>query len=236
MIRKIIFICVLLLPAQASGQSQGFHQFLYWVRFQTYLTLSPRLYWTNEADNRRFFDPDVENQLIFHSRLHYKKGPWDLAAGLTLSSAFAQRPEIGYSHATTELRPVAELSHELQTGKMSIQNRIRIDNRFFEVDEEKSIWEESRYVMRWRYRIQARIPLKKKEEQTTVTLRVSDEIMFNHVENFFDQNRLYVTVDFFLNKKLSFETGFIEIYQQRFGTSQVFYRHVWRSSLQYRIN
>ena len=140
---KTIFVFFLACVSHhAFCQQQSFQQHLYWIRFQTQWTLSPKMYWNNEVDNRRFFDPDVQNQLIFHSRLHYKTGPWDVAGGLTLSYAFAQFPERGYDHVTTEIRPVAEISHEVSVGAVSLQNRFRIDNRFFQVNEDESIWED----------------------------------------------------------------------------------------------
>jgi hypothetical protein len=221
---------------ETQAQHTVYRQTLYWIRYQAQLNFSPSLYWTNEADNRRFIDPDVENQLIFHSRLHYKKGPWDFGGGLTLSYAFAQRPETGYKNAVTEIRPVGEATHELNIGKVILANRIRIDNRFFEMNENKSIWTDSRYVLRMRYRIQARIPLKISDNKSKVLLKVAEEIMFNHVSNFFDQNRIYVNTEFYLNDNFSIETGYIYIYQQRFGTTEFFSRNVLRFSLLHKIN
>src|SRR5688572_11846551 len=192
-----IFLCtsLCLYTSTSLAQKNVYQQTQYWLRYQVQLNFSPQLYWTNEADNRRFIDPDVQAQLIFHSRLHYKKKKWDFAGGLTLSYAFAARPELGYKHATTEVRPVVEVSHETPLHRVAIQNRLRIDNRFFEVSENESIWKESRYVTRLRYRLQFRIPLKKTDDVTKITLRLADEIMFNAQENFFDQNRVYATGD-----------------------------------------
>lgn len=211
-------------------------QSLYWLRYQNQLFFSPSFYWSNEIDNRRFFNPDVQNQLIFHSRLHFKKGNWDFATGLTFSSIFAQKPENGYDHTVIEIRPVAEVTHELPIGKFFFQNRLRLDNRFFEEDREKSIFEESIYVLRIRYRAQFRIPLKTNSEQlATITLRIADEVMFNHIKNTFDQNRIYATTDFYLSKKFTLETGYIYIFQQRFGEDEFFKRHVIRLSVLHKI-
>jgi hypothetical protein len=234
---KIIFFLLLFTVARISqGQHKVYPQALYWIRYQAQFNVSTSLYWLNEADNRRFLNIDVENQMIFHSRLHYKKGAWDFGGGLTLSYIFTQRPELGWTHATTEIRPVAEMSHEFNRRKILFQNRVRIDNRFFEVNETQSIWEESRYVMRLRYRFQVRIPLKMKEGKAISFLKLAEEIMANHTGNFFDQNRLYASVDFYLTKNFSFEPGYIFIYQQRFNTIEFYARHVFRFSLIHKIN
>jgi hypothetical protein len=220
----------------AYGQSKVFPQTLYWIRYQAQFSFSPSFYWINEADNRRFLNPDVENQMIFHSRLHYKRGPWDFGGGLTLSYIFTQKPELGWKHATTEIRPVAEVSHEMFLRKISFQNRLRIDNRFFEINEDQSIWKDSRYVMRLRYRFQMRIPLSVKENKTITSLKIAEEIMVNQTGNFFDQNRINASVEFYLTKNFSLEPGYIFIYQQRFNAEEFYARHVFRFSLIHRIN
>jgi hypothetical protein len=237
MTSRLFFTCLLISSALTSiAQGNIYQQTQYWLRYQLQLNFSPQLYWNNEADNRRFINPDVETQLIFHSRLHYKKGAWDFASGVTLSYAFASRPEIGYKNSTTEIRPVAEAAHEILLNRFSIQNRFRIDNRFFEVNEDESIWRESRYVTRLRYRLQFRIPIKKTDDVQKIGLRIADEIMVNAQENFFDQNRIYASTDFYISKKISMEVGYIYIYQQRFTTDDFFKRHILRFSVSHRIN
>lgn len=223
---------MLLRIVPAHGQSVVHSQALYWIRYQNQLNLNPRFYAINEIDNRRFFSPDVENQLIMHSRLHYVNKRWNFGGGLTFSWIYAQIPENGYAHSTAEVRPVVEGSYEFPAGKAAIQQRVRIDNRFIEESQDQSVWEDSFYVFRFRYRLQARIPLKTNNAGVpTIFLRVSEEIMFNNKENTFDQNRVYASTEFSINKKLTLETGYIFIYQQRFGTDEFFSRHVVRFSI-----
>lgn len=225
----------MLLSYALHGQ-HTYTQYVYWIRYQNQLFFSPRLYWTNEIDNRRFFDPDVEMQFITHSRIHYKIDRWELAGGLTYSLAYAQRPELGYRKPLAEIRPVAEVSYELPVGRIFLQTRARIDNRFLQTDAGESVFKDSQYVFRYRYRAQVRIPVKINEENiTSISLRLADEIMFNNTGNTFDQNRVYATGEFFVNKKLSLEAGYIYIYQQRFRTEDFFQRHIVRFSLLHRI-
>lgn len=186
-------------------------------------------------DNRRFFNPDVQNQFIFHSRLHYKKDKWDFATGLTLSWAFTQKPDAGYDQAVNEIRPVNEVSYELPLGKIFLQNRIRLDHRFFQEDATTSVWDESFYVLRIRYRAQIRIPLKQDGDVTRVSLRIADEIMLNHTKNTFDQNRIYLTSDFYLSEKITLEAGYIYIYQHQLGRHEFYDRHVLRVSILHKL-
>jgi len=237
-LRKFLLPILLIGFTPALSQRIVNHQSLYWIRYQNQFFFSPNLYWNNEVDNRRFFGKDVQNQFIFHSRLHYKKNSWDFGGGITASWIFAQKPENGYTHAAIELRPVVEASHELRLGSVGIQNRARIDNRFLEEDPDKSIFDASTYVLRFRYRLQGRIPLRKNEEDVSVIiLRVADEIMLNHTKNTFDQHRIYVSTDFLISKALTVELGYIYIYQQRFGSDNEFFeRNVIRFSLMHKIS
>jgi hypothetical protein len=216
---------------------QTSEQTLYWVRYQLVFRLSPKLSWYNDIDNRRFINPDVQNQFIFHSRVHRKSGPWDLAAGLTYSVAYASKPEIGYRHSISEIRPVVEANYEIPLGRASLAQRIRVDNRVFQEESGVSLFEESFYVMRLRYRMQLRFPIRRNDAgTTTIGLRVADEVMINTSRNFYDQNRVYVTADFYLTPRLTLETGYIYIDQQRLGTEEFFSRHVMRLSLLHNIN
>jgi hypothetical protein len=227
---------MLVLLALAVHGQEVTTQYAYWLRYQLQVPLSPKLLLTSEFDNRRFFDPDVALQFITHQRLHYRTGHWDFVGGLTYSIAFAQKPEEGFDEGISEVRPVIEAGHEFLAGKFFIGNRIRIDDRFIQSDPDQSVFEESVNIVRFRYRLQFRIPLKTDDnQQPTVSLRVADEIMFNNWKNTFDQNRIYATLDFVLSKKFSVETGYIYIYQQRFGRDEFFERHVFRLSLVQRI-
>ncbi len=229
-------ITLIIVTNSIRAQQTVYHQTLYWLYYTNQLYFTPKLYWLNNLDNRRFIHPNQQNQFIFHSHLHYKTGKWDFGAGLTVSSIYVQIPEFGSNHIATELRPTVEVNHDQPVGKFSIQNRIRLDNRFLETSSQQSVLDTSIYVLRFRYRLQVKIPvLKNKDNSTILTLRLADEIMLNHKENLFDQNRIYATFDFTMNKNFSLEAGYIYIYQQRFSKDEFFSRNVIRLGLLHKI-
>jgi hypothetical protein len=234
-VRKALLL-ILFSIAIVCAHGQTHHQNLYWLRYQALFNFSPKVYWHNDIDNRRFFGPDVQNQLIIHSRVHYKKDRWDFGAGLTYSVAYAAFPEAGVTSVIKELRPVAEVNYEIPIRGWFVAQRFRLDNRFFQEAEDVSIFRESRYVTRLRYRIQGRIPLKKNQDNiTTVTLKSAIEMMANMQENFYDQGRFYASSEFYLTKKFSAELGYIYVHQQRFGRDEFFSRNVLRFSLYHRV-
>ena len=234
---KKFVIASLLAFSAASTLAQTKTQTLYWLRYQAQLTFSPRLSWTNDVDNRRFIGPDVQNQLIFHSRLHYKIKRWDFGAGLTYSRAYAADAKTGYDHPISEVRPVAEMTYEAPVCRSFLAHRLRLDNRIFQETADESIFEESFYVMRLRYRIQFRTTLKRnKFNAAAISLRIADELMVNDRENFYDQNRVYITGEFFLSRQFSVDAGYIYIHQRRFARDEYFSRNVLRFSVLHRIN
>lgn len=209
---------------------------VYWLRYQNQMHFSPSLYSNLEIDNRRFFHPDVQTQLIIHSRLHYKFRRWDFAGGLTGSWAYAAQADRPISHPTAEFRPVAEATFEKAMKKWSLQQRLRIDNRFIEEDRFGDLTDGFEYTMRSRYRVQGKFTLvRKKPSFGELYLRIADEIMLNHRESTFDQNRIYLTADWAISDRVIFETGYIHIYQKRFGTGEYLERNVLRITLLHRI-
>jgi hypothetical protein len=235
---KVILLTALLpiISISCYSQSKTTTQALYWLRYHNQLQFSPSVYWANEFDNRRFFGHDVANQFIIHSRVHFKKERWDYAAGITASWVFAQIPENGYDHSTLELRPVIEASYEIPFRTWALINRLRIDNRFFEVNEQESIFEHADFTLRLRYRLLGKFPIKRNEEgEASMHIRIADEIMINHRENLFDQNRIYANYDVAISKSFTLDVGYIYIYQQRFGRDDFFERHVFRFSVLHKV-
>lgn len=234
--RKTILLAFLWSSPLTFIYGQGTPQYQYWLRYQQQIFFKPFLYLNNEFDNRRFFVHDIENQFICHSYLNYKRARWQFGGGLTTSWTFASQPEKSRSYSTMELRPVVEASHEIPLRKWSLQNRIRLDNRFIEVDEDHSIFEKSQYILRARYRLQLRVPLKPSPDgPSTVNLKISDELFLNDRKNTFDQNRVATSIDFYVNKKFTLEAQHIYTYQQRFGRDEFVTRHAVRFTLLHRI-
>jgi hypothetical protein len=231
----ILIVSLLTIYCQQAAAQINSHA-VYWIKYQNQLNFSSKVWWTNELDNRRFIKPDLQTQFIFHSRVHYKKDRWEYGGGLTLSWAYATLPESPIRHATMEVRPVMEISYEIPMRKWFLSHRLRVDHRFIEEDKYTSVFDESNYIMRLRYRISSRFPLKTSDEGKVLILgKVANEIMFNHEENIFDQNRIYASAEFTINKHWAFEAGYIYIYQQRYARDEFLERHVLRCSFLHRL-
>ena len=233
---RLIFL-FLLANTWGLVKAQTHRQTVYWIRYQQQVAFSPKVYWSNDIDNRRFINPDVQNQLIIHSRLHFKpKKRWDFAGGLTYSLAYAAFPERGYTDRIAELRPVLEASYEHSLGKGFMSHRIRTDYRFFQEDPDKTLLDESFFVLRPRYRLQYRRGLKTNEDNvSTLGYRLMAEIMVNDRANFYDQGRFYSSLEIYVSPSINLEAGYIFIHQRRFQRDEYFIRHVMRFSVIHRL-
>jgi hypothetical protein len=158
-----------------------------------------------------------------------------MGAGMTFSWVYSQFPDRDYEHAVSEVRPFVEVAHELPLRKAFIQNKLRVDNRFFEVGDDAGVFEDFYYVTRIRYRLQFRFVLKRKEETPVIGMRLADEIMFHTKQNHFDQNRVHASVDFLIMKSLSLEAGYVFLFQQRTGREEYFSRQVIRFTAIHRM-
>jgi Protein of unknown function (DUF2490) len=102
---------------------------------------------------------------------------------------------------TYEHRLFEQYLHGYNLGKLSIQNRYRIEHRFMHPPDS------SFTRQRIRYRVQLSHPL-----YENWFLNVTDEVFFNLDEPVFDQNRLFVGLGYHLNKNISIQTGYLKLH------------------------
>jgi len=111
------------------------------------------------------------------------------------------------------------VKHKL--GKLDLQHRYRLEQRFFGVRSDPAIddIDASRYENRFRHLTRVNIPLTADKKHY---IGAFDEFSFNFgknvAANIFDQNRAYVALGFPVAKDTRFEVGYLlQILQQRNG-------------------
>lgn len=224
-------VFLLLVSAELYAQGTTLHQNLYWLRFQNQIIFSNKLSWYNEVDNRRFFHPDVQNQLIAHSHIHYTIKNFEPAIGGTLSWQYTQDPETKTAVVIPEIRPFQELNYALPfSKKLELRERLRIDERFIRNHTATELTEGYDFIFRFRLRSQLNYNLK-----NNYVIKLSDEIMFNDRRNTFDQNRVTIALEKKLSKNFSVEVSYIHIYQMRSNNKGYYSREVARLSINYKI-
>lgn len=122
----------------------------------------------------------------------------------------------------------AQLSSKI--GEVSILQRIRNEQRW----QEKIVNDEptgaNRFTDRVRYLLSVNIPVFKKKSMPSLV--IADEILIHFgkevVYNSFDQNRIFFGIKQAINPKLSFDFGYMNVYQQKYSGYQYDSNHTLR--------
>lgn len=226
-----IILLLLASPMALRAQKNVLHQQTYWLRYQNQLFFTDKLSWINEIDNRRFFSPGIQNQLIVHTRVDYMGKKFEPAVGCSFSWQYAQEPDQGYDVAVPEIRPFQEVTHHIRlANKLKLNNRFRMDDRFIRHHSGGELTPGYDFILRFRLRTQLLYTFKEK-----YIFKASDEIMINDRNNTFDQNRVAASVEFILGKKYSAEVGYLHIYQQRSNNKGFFARDIFRFTFYHKL-
>lgn len=242
MLTKLFGCLVLILFSisftKAQSQRENIVQNLYWLRYANSIALlNPKLSVQFEAEGRRFFETNERHHFITHSRLHYRVDPqFNVGGGITYSRQSSQFPVREDNLVVPEVRLVQEGNYNIPVSKrVSIQQRLRIDNRFIRRNNGRELLEGYYFNFRFRYRLQSSILLNKDLGKQPTILKISNEVMVNAgsriVYNIFDQNRIYIGVEKRFSKSISGEIGYLNWYQQTASGSLFFDRNIIRTTL-----
>lgn len=233
MSRCKLIILILLLPIFVLGQTPTEkvinEQTQTWVSINSVTKFSE--HWGVVADAH------IRTNEIFHDNNFYF-----LRGGITYIPNSSVSVTAGYAHMwlaptkegwgtySDENRIYQQAQLTTKVGKVSILQRIRNEQRWQEkiVNDEPS--GENRFTNRVRYLVSFNIPVFKKK--TAPLLVVSDEILIHFgqevIYNTFDQNRLFVGIRQSINPKLSFDFGYMNVYQQKYTGYQYDMNHTLR--------
>lgn len=241
MIRYLLLL-FLFLPAWVSAQSgrEVVRQKLVWVRYNNQLTLHPKLALHSEVDNRAYVAPFAEHHLVLRSVLRYTLLPQvEVGAGLVFALQQPHDPRSTSDLTVPELRPQQDITVKQTVGKITLNHRYQLDERFIRRSVENELVPGYTFHLRFRYRLQAQVPLYK-APQHTLKLMLADELMFNAgksiQQNIFDQNRVYIGLQREQKGAFSYEVGYMKWYQQRPSGTSFFNRDILRFSVFHRVS
>ncbi len=131
---------------------------------------------------------------------------------------------------TNENRIVQQFQLNQTVGKVNVSNRLRIEERWVQKIVNNALTDSYRYTTRFRYQLALSIPLSKNKKVPTLAL--SDELLMQTgkdiVYNSFDQNRLFGGIRQQVTKTLSFDFGYMFVYQQKLSGYQYTKNHTIR--------
>jgi len=136
----------------------------------------------------------------------------------------------GWNTYSDENRIYQQLQLNTKIGKVSVLQRLRNEQRCQEKIANDETTGGNHFTNRVRYLVSFNIPVFKKKTATQLVL--SDELLIHFgkevVYNTFDQNRLFIGIKQSINPKLSFDFGYMNVYQQKYSGYQYGMNHTLR--------
>ena len=226
------------------AQKEVTKQSLVWYSLFTTLEFNDKWYFQNEIQQRHFVNPTEQHQFIFRSHMHRVLGNtgWETSVGASVFFQNPNDPNAPVKLTVPELRSHLEFAYKQKLDKVIFDHRFRAEARFFHNanntrTELEDGFKYSNY--RFRYKLQATIPLFKTDEYRALKFKVSNELFINAgseiITNVFDQNRVYAGLNYDILKNLSFEVGYLNLFQQQ-PNGSFFDRDILRFTVFHKLN
>jgi len=238
-INNILFLFLGCAFSYGQTEKNVDHQSLLWTRYYNLLTINDKWSVHSEFDNRIFINPVKQNLYVIRFQGRYKiNDNLDAGAGFAHFSVATQEPEITYYFNVPEYRGQQDIIWKKDFGKITLIQRFQVEERFFHNANKEGLLPGTTFYWRFRYRIHGERIFWKKENQFLKAI-LSDEIMINAgeniVENTFDQNRIYVALQYGINKNIALEVGYLNSFQQRASGVDYFDRDIIRFTFYHKI-
>ena len=240
--KKLILVIILIIPGFLLAQKKIENQQLIWYGYYNNLKLNENWSLNSEIQERQFYNPTAQHQLVFRSNLERKVfADWKASVGMTLFFQNPNTPNSESNLTVPELRPDIGFNNKQKLGFLTINHRYKAEARFFHDVENNRLVGGYRFSnFRFRYQLGLDIPIWKNEKQQTIIVKIKDEIMFNAgnkiVKNTFDQNRIYLAVNYKLNNSYAVELGYMNWFQQQKSGTDFYNRDILRFSICHSID
>ncbi|GAA4767784.1 MULTISPECIES: DUF2490 domain-containing protein [Flavobacterium] len=240
--RRVVLLSLLLFSEFLSAQKKVEHQQLIWYGYYNTLKFNENWSLLSEIQERQFYNPTAQHQLVFRSNLERKLVTnWNAYLGMTLFLQNPNNPESESNLTVPELRPDFGFNSKQKVGLLTINHKYKAEARFFhEVENNKLVGGFRFSNFRLRYQLGLDIPLWKKQGNEKLIIKLKDEVMFNVgrkvIKNTFDQNRIYLGLNYKLNDSYTVEMGYMNWFQQQKTGVDFYSRDILRFSLFHTID
>lgn len=224
------------------GQKNVENQQLLWYGYYNKLQINQNWVLNSEVQERHFYQPLVQHQLVFRTNLDRRiLDDINVSLGFVVFLQSPNDPESESTLMVPELRTDFGFNAKKKYKYFNVNQRFKVEARFFHQTENNELVGGYQFSnFRMRYQLGLDIPLIKKQDAEKLILKIKDEVMFNFgkniVKNVFDQNRIYIGLNYPLNKNLAFEAGYLNWFQQRPSGTDFYNRDIIRFSVFHTIN
>lgn len=231
------FSLFLILSFSGYSQKTITSQQQIWFAYLQNLKINDRFSIQTDIQERHFIAPVKQGQFLMRSTFKTAiRENWDFGVGFAFFLSNTD-PSIDYNLEVPEVRPYIEFNNKQPFKRVMISHRYRLESRFFHNVNGKELADGFSFgSMRFRYQFGLDILLNKpKEDKNTFKLRVLDEMMLNFGSkikyNLFDQNRVYVMLQYAPVRSVAFEIGYLNWFQQRSSGDKYFNRNILRFAI-----
>ena len=224
------------------GQKNVENQQLLWYGYYNKLQINKNWVLNSEVQERHFYQPLVQHQLVFRTNLDRRiLDDINVSLGFVVFLQSPNDPESESTLMVPELRTDFGFNAKKKYKYFNVNQRFKVEARFFHQTENNELVGGYQFSnFRMRYQLGLDIPLIKKQDAEKLILKIKDEVMFNFgkniVKNVFDQNRIYIGLNYPMNKNLAFEAGYLNWFQQRPSRTDFYNRDIIRFSVFHTIN
>lgn len=236
-IRFLIVFLPLFLLGQTLPQKEVNHQIQTWVSLNNNIKFDTN--WSLLADFHIRRNDFVDRDSFYFVRAGVAYIPNSkvlFATGYAHMWLAPIKPE--WSVFSNENRFYQQIQYVSKIGEISFLQRIRSEQRWQEAIVNDTKREALRFTNRLRYLVSINFPLSKKK--TSTSLVVSDEVLIHFgkeiLYNTFDQNRIFIGIKQSINPHLSFDFGYMNVYQQKYSGYQYDTNHTIRLFFYYNNN
>ena len=224
------------------GQKNVENQQLLWYGYYNKLQINQNWVLNSEVQERHFYQPLVQHQLVFRTNLDRRiLDDINVSLGFVVFLQSPNDPESESTLMVPELRTDFGFNAKKKYKYFNVNQRFKVEARFFHQTENNELVGGYQFSnFRMRYQLGLDIPLIKKQDAEKLILKIKDEVMFNFgkniVKNVFDQNRIYIGLNYPMNKNLAFEAGYLNWFQQIPSGTDFYNRDIIRFSVFHTIN
>ena len=197
---KLFVICILF--AQTNNLFAQKSDMGNWFIYFGNQKINNKWNWHNEVQYRNYnFVGDLQ-QLLLRTGIGYNltENNNNILLGYAYIHSQNYVANTNEKIATNEHRIYQQFTTRQNFGRLFLQHRYRIEERFVPDD----------FKMRFRYFLSANVPINnKKMDKNTFYASAYNEIFINSKSPTFDRNRIYGGLGFVINKNLRVETGYM---------------------------
>ncbi len=251
--RKFLIVCVAVLTAMhtvsaqkiISPQSHGWIMYFGNHKFNDRWGLHTEYQWRRAGrDESANVFQDWQQSLLRVGVDYYAKNltQWTAGYGWIKTFEYGDQP---ISHSFNEHRIWEQFIVKNKVGRVDIQHRYRLEQRFVEQYKlgTSGEYEQNGYAFRnrIRYRFMVTVPLSRKElKDNTLFLSIYDEPFLGFGKgigkNILDQNRLYGALGWRFNKDFNVQLGYLNQYVVKTDGIKAERNHTLQLSMTYNFN